>query len=161
MVLNLYRKCGMYCTIFIIMIAAITFNGCESLTERELLGMENILSIDDETQRHIKIDFLNHFWPQSEIDYSYIDNHFRFRYYFGTYNGWVVKAHLGFFRPVVRIRVDRYSFIFGSAPVRMFAWQNDHIYEIQEAVEKGFLTSDNIRTMHERHKRGETRQIRR
>ena len=146
------RKNSVYFALFIIIIAVITFYGCETLGEPESLDLQSNLSIDENTERQIKLDFWNYFWPEFDIDYSTIDD-FKFRFYFGTYNGWIVKAHSGIFRAIGGIRVVGYDFIFPSIPNIMFVWQNGRIYDVQEAVESGILTKDNVRTMHERHKR--------
>ena len=77
-------------------------------------------------------------------------------FYFGTYNGWTIMANVGPDTAIGVIDVVGFVFYFPSVPVDMFAWRNGNIFDIQEAVERGFITNDNVKTMHERHNRGET-----
>jgi hypothetical protein len=118
-----------------------------------------------ETERQIKLDFWNHYrsevepyWPEAEpYRPEFEPDLFRIKYYFGIYNDWVVMANVGYARAVSWISIDGYDFVFPSTPVEMFAWQNGHIYDVQEAFELGFLTRRDIKIMYERHNRGETR----
>lgn len=80
------------------------------------------------------------------IDYVYIEQ------YYGTFNESVVvllwlKDH-SWFREVVDVGIAGFEFYFNiGREIRV--WRNGTFYGLQEAVDKGFLTLENIKIIHE------------
>ncbi|MCL2410254.1 MAG: hypothetical protein FWC97_01295 [Treponema sp.] len=74
-------------------------------------------------------------------------------YYFGTFNGYVVMGRNGDRMAPSLVTIAGFGFSFSNWPARIFTWRNGRVLDAKDALERGFLTLENIKTMHEKHNR--------
>ncbi|MCK9166708.1 MAG: hypothetical protein RBS76_04770 [Acholeplasmatales bacterium] len=116
----------------------------------------NIRIVEDvDMNEQLKIQIIQSAWSalfldkhsSVTIDYVYIEQ------YYGTFNESVavllwLKDH-SWFREVVDISIAEFEFRFNIGR-EIKVWRNGTFYGLQEAVDEGFLTLENIKIIHEK-----------
>jgi hypothetical protein len=106
--------------------------------------------LDAETERRIKLDYLNIYLDPEALSVENV----HFDFYFGNHSGYEIIVVLGDAAVMSAITIAGYTFTFGSGGIRMLAWRqgensgSGRFYEVQEAYDLGLLTVTNIKNIH-------------
>jgi hypothetical protein len=115
--------------------------------------------LDVETERQLKLDYINYAMPTHERSKYTIDRVYIIRYY-GNYNGCVVVLmHIDdteYAQVITGITVANMNFVFSNSNVARAWYQSGEpgsgrFYGLAEAYDLGLLTEDDIRNMYEVH----------